>query len=284
MAGDHDETEIRRYLLGELDEEPSAALERDYFTREELFDRVWAAETDIVDEYLAGRLSEHQRDRFERHYLASPGHRERVAAARELRSRATAAARPARRGGWPAIGPAFGGWPTAWTAAAAAAAVVMLAVGGLWIVRSSSRAQPPQGARAPESPGPAQPTPDAAAQTPPRAPMTIAVALSAISLRGTDDAPSLIIPQGTDLVVLQLEGDSAAPPFERGRAVVRTLSGEEIWRGPAVAGAGASPSFARVELPADTLTPADYIVALFDTAANGIETERNRYFFRVRPR
>jgi anti-sigma factor RsiW len=106
MAADYDETEIRRYLLGELDEEPSAALERDYFAREDLFDRVWAAENDIVDEYLSGRLSAHQRDRFERHYLASPGHRDRVAAARALRSlaAASAAAKPAGQWWWPTIG------------------------------------------------------------------------------------------------------------------------------------------------------------------------------------
>jgi hypothetical protein len=37
-------------------------------------------------------------------------------------------------------------------------------------------------------------------------------------------------------------------------------------------------------VPADRLTPDDYVVALFDTAASGIETERYRYFLRVRPR
>ena len=285
MAADYDETEIRRYLLGELDEEPSAALERDYFAREDLFDRVWAAENDIVDEYLSGRLSAHQRDRFERHYLASPGHRDRVAAARALRSlaAASAAAKPAGQWWWPTIGRAFGKWPPAWTPAVAAA-VLVLAAGGLWIVRSSSRAQPPLSGRAPESLRPAQSPPDASAEAPPRAPVTITVILSAINLRGTDDATSVIIPQGTDLVVLQLEGDRAAPRFERGRGVVRTLSGNETWSGPAVAGDGASPSFARVDVPADRLTPDDYIVALFDTAASGIETERYRYFLRVRPR
>jgi len=162
MAADHDEDEIRRYLLGELDEEPTARLERDYFAREELFDRVWAVENDIVDEYLAGRLSAHQRDRFERHYLASPGHRDRLAAARALQSlgATSAASKPVRQGWWPTIGRAFGEWPTARTAAVAAA-LLLLAAGGLWMVRSSSRAQPPLGARAPESlrPAPSPPMP-----------------------------------------------------------------------------------------------------------------------------
>jgi hypothetical protein len=50
----------------------------------------------------------------------------------------------------------------------------------------------------------------------PRAPVTIALTLSAVNLRGTDDVASLVIPPGTDLLVLQLELDRAAPRFEPG--------------------------------------------------------------------
>jgi hypothetical protein len=286
MAADHDDTEIRRYLLGELEEERSAALEQDYFAREELFDRVWAAENDIVDEYLAGRLSVHQRERFERHYMASPEHRDRVATARELRAHGvpSPATKPARQGWWTTFRSAFGASPAGWTAAAAAALVVLAVAGGVWIVRSSSRAQPSLDVRSPESVRPAQPPPDATGPAAPRAPVTIALTLSAINLRGTDDAASLVIPPGTDLVVLQLELDRGAPRFERGRASVRTLAGKDIWTGPAVAGVSASSSFARIDVPAGALSPDDYIVALFDTAAGAGETARYRYFLRVRSR
>jgi hypothetical protein len=286
MAPDHDDTEIRRYLLGELEEERSAALEQDYFAREELFDRVWAAENDIVDEYLAGRLSVHQRDRFERHYMASPEHRDRVAAARELRAHGapSPAPKPARQGWWPTIRSAFGTWPGGWTAAAATALGVLAVAGGVWIVRSSSRSNPPLDVRSPSPVRPAQPPADATAPAAPRAPVTIALTLPAINLRGTDDAASLVIPPGTDVVVLQLELDRGAPRFERGRATVRTLAGKDIWTGPAVAGVGAPYSFARIDVPAGALSPDDYIVALFDTAPSGGETARNRYFLRVRPR
>jgi hypothetical protein len=281
MATDRDDTEIRRYLLGELEDEPAAALERDYFAHEELFDRVWAAEEDLVEEYLDDRLSAHQRERFERHYLTSPGHRDRVAMARELRSRqaASVASTPASPTRQAAIDLASRGWPTAWRwAAAFAAALLVLAVGALWMVRSASRAQPPPAVSAGEPARPPQPSPNA---TPtPRTPVTIAVVLSALTVRGADDPASVTIPQGTDLVVLHLEGDRSAPRFDRGRASLRTVSGKEIWSGSAVA--GAPPSLARVDVPADRLTADDYIVTLLETAASGAEVERYRYFLRVR--
>lgn len=264
MTTDHDDTEIRRYLLGELADEPAAALERDYFAHDELFDRVWAAENDLVEEYVAGRLSAHELDRFERHYLTSPEHRDRVAMARQLRSREPR------------------GLPIVWTVALAAA--LILAVGAVWIVRSWSRAQPPSAAQAGDSPRPVQPPPPATTAPPARTPVTIAVVLSAITVRGTDDAASVTVPQGTDLVVLRLEGDRTAPRFDRGRGVVRRLSGNEVWSGPAVADDGTPPLLARVDVPADRLTPDDYIVVLVDTTASGAEIERYRYFLRVRSR
>jgi hypothetical protein len=274
---DHSDLEIRRYLLGELDEEPAATLERDYFADGEFFDRLWAAEHDLVDDYLAGRLSAHERDRFERHYLASPAHRERVAAARALRSHGATPGSPAVAA------------PASWTAlrrptwmAAVAAALVLFALGGVWMVRSS-RVEPPLDGRAPDQAQPQQP-PNAPRPAPVRVPATIAVTLSAIALRGSDDSASVTVPEGTDLVVLHLEGDRSAPRFDRGHAVVRTLPGREIWRGPAVSDSTAPASLARVEVPAGTLTPDDYIVVLLETAANGTDTERYRYFLRVRPR
>src|SRR5688572_27348661 len=113
--------DLRRYLLGDLAEDASAAIEEEYFAREEMLERVWAAEYDLVDDYLADRLTPKERSQFERHYLSAPNHRVRVAVARELR-----AAAPVR---------AFSYWPVAWKAAAIAA-LVLLAVGGVWMLRS----------------------------------------------------------------------------------------------------------------------------------------------------
>jgi hypothetical protein len=72
------------YLLGELSESEQTALEQEYFADGEKFEQLWAAENELVDRYVRGRLSRADRQRFERHYLSTPGHRERVAFARSL--------------------------------------------------------------------------------------------------------------------------------------------------------------------------------------------------------
>jgi hypothetical protein len=297
MATDYDETELRRYLLGDMADETCAALEQDYFTRPELFDRVWAAENDLIDRYLEGRLTPDDRSRFERYYLATPGHRARVAVARELRAAAAAASVAAERDSrvrWASRVSAFQGWSPVWKAAFVAA-LVLVAVGGTWMLRSrpgrtitvrtspSAPGRGPSDPRAPDQSRPGEP-PGRTVQEPPRAsPVVVAVSISPISVRGTDEAATLTVAPGTDLVVLRLEGEANGPALSRGRAVVRTVSGNEVWRGPAASEDGAQPDApARVEIPANTLTPDDYIVELFATGPNGRESERYRYFLRVR--
>ena len=296
METNHAETELRSYLLGELADEPATALERDYFAREDLLDRVRVAESDLVDDYLAGRLSPHERDRFDQHYLATPLHRRRLAIARELRAAAEAPAldrAPIESTPW-------------WTAAlhalrgsrrpltpALAAALVLVVAGGVWMLRSrfvpavditspqattqSRETSPPS-----ESPREQRPESPGAPESRPTGPVTVALALSPFTVRGADETPILRIPDGAELVVLHLEGDAAAPAIVGGRAVVRTVSGKEIWRGAAAADRNAqSATVARVEIPAATLTPDDYTVALFETDRNGRAAERYRYFLRV---
>src|SRR5215471_11886932 len=80
---EHDERTIR-YLLGDLPETEQTAVEQEYFVDQEKFEEVWAAENDLVDRYVRGRLSRGERELFERNYLQSPKHRDRVAVARKL--------------------------------------------------------------------------------------------------------------------------------------------------------------------------------------------------------
>lgn len=75
---------MTRYLLGDLPENEEAAVEQEYFTDPARFEEVWAAENDLVDRYARGRLSRGERELFERNYLQSPKHRERVATGRKL--------------------------------------------------------------------------------------------------------------------------------------------------------------------------------------------------------
>lgn len=97
---------LSEYLLGGLSESETEAVEREYFTRADSFDALAAAEDELIDDYVEGRLAEADRSRFEERILAAPGGRARVELARTLFERAgreelrAAASRPSalRRG------------------------------------------------------------------------------------------------------------------------------------------------------------------------------------------
>jgi anti-sigma factor RsiW len=87
MPPEVDLQHIRAYLLGTLDEGQAQALETAYFADSALSDDVRAVEETLIDDYLSDTLPARDRAAFERHYLATPGHQQRVATARVLRAR-----------------------------------------------------------------------------------------------------------------------------------------------------------------------------------------------------
>jgi hypothetical protein len=116
--------------------------------------------------------------------------------------------------------------------------------------------------------------------TPARAtPVVLALSLSPIHVRGSDEPPRLTIATGTDVVRLHLQGEAGDHSLQRGRAIVRTVAGQEVWRGRAAGVAGPQTSaVAHIDIPADRLRPDDYIVELLDANDSVREAERYRYF------
>lgn len=75
---------ITRYILGQLSEEEQARLEEEYRTDSDLFEEIVAVENDLIDSYVAGKLSGANLRQFESHFLTTPEHQERVAFAKFL--------------------------------------------------------------------------------------------------------------------------------------------------------------------------------------------------------
>lgn len=282
MNRDHHSTRARRYLLGEATDQESAALELDYFSDESASDAVAAAEEDLVEDYLSGRLGADEAMQFERVYLVSPQHQTRVDTIRRLMAAAKPAARviPIESGVRPPARTPRGG-TLQWLLLAAA--TMVLAVGAAWILRQPSGGGPGVAENRPpplpSTPPAVPPAPDAVVPLP--TPRVFAMSISPIAVRSPSQSPSLIIPAGTDTVALRLEGEAPVP--RPARVVVRTVSGDEIWRGP-VAAASDPGAVARADIPAAQLRPEDYIVELFGTDAAGVERERYRYYLKVRSR
>jgi hypothetical protein len=258
--------EIRRYLLGDLDEARAAALEDRYVADPVLVDDIRTAEEALIEAFLDGRLGAADRVRFEAHYLASPVHRDRVAIARALRERpvASVSAPPAA---------SFYAW------VAMAAAVVLAS---LWIVSRSAPAPqqvvvPPSPSPVHPAPGPAPPIVPAPAPAPPSlARAVLALTLSPLTTRGGEE-PTSVKPAGPVDLVLRLEGVPAATDRTY-EAELQIVDGRALWRGRGRA-AAAGGLLTTLRVPADTLPPDDYVVVV--TAGR---EERGRYVLRLRSR
>ena len=121
----------------------------------------------------------------------------------------------------------------------------------------------------------------------PRAPATsrLVLALSPVLLRGQERPAGLRIPAQTDTVGLELEGDPALlPPSTSAlQVVVKTVEGEEVWRGEArhVRSAGRPSLLAAASVPAERLAPGDYLLTL--SLRGAADEALYSYYFRVTP-
>jgi hypothetical protein len=265
---DGEPNRARRYLLGEAGEEERAAIEQEYFVDEGALERIEATEEELIEDYLADRLGPDQRSGFERRYLAVPHRRRRVDTIRSLMSVQRAAPAPAARR-FRAVE-----WATL-----AAAALILIALGGWWMLRTPPAM--PEAAR--------QQTTTAPRPEPPRVtapmPQVFAFSISPVNVRSAGDSLSLVVPTGTDVVRLQLEGGPGDARVDRASARVHTVTGDEVWRGSAsVASDAPAGTIAEIDIPAERLRVDDYVVELFAIDASGREQERSRYFLRVRAR
>jgi len=267
MSREADLERARAYLLGAVDERDGDLLEEAYFRSAEALETVEAAEEGLIEDYLSDGLTGAERERFERHYLATPARRTRVETIRRLTAAARRAASPIPAPRAAFIRPML----------ALAAAVVIVAGAGVWIAERS---------RQPDLTGPgraesaATPSPESAGAV---TSAVFAFSVSPVTVRGAEDTPALVVPSGTAVVNLQLSGEGAAPPVARGRVLIRTVAGDEVWQGPVVVSASRPPGVVAVaEVPAARLRADDYTITLFEVAASGVESERYRYFLRVR--
>ena len=114
-----------RYLLGDLSDAERDALEERYFTDEDAFLELKAAEDDLIDAYSRGTLPAAHRPAFEARYLASDTGRARVEFARalaQIRPPVSAPAPPPREVA--AVPSRWGAWAAGLAAVAVGAAPV----------------------------------------------------------------------------------------------------------------------------------------------------------------
>lgn len=80
----NNETEIRRFLLGEMPEDVRGAFEEKFISDEDLFEQINVAEDELIESYIRATLSSDEKIKFERNFLSTDSRRRRVAFTRTM--------------------------------------------------------------------------------------------------------------------------------------------------------------------------------------------------------
>lgn len=308
---------IRRYLLGDLPETDRLALEQKFFADDETFEQVWAAENDLIDRYVRGGLTSAENELFEKNYLASPVHRQRLAFAQTLVQAADTSAlnqtsppesQPSKQ--W---GEGFFRLLRMNTMSLGMAMMVLLLIiGGIWLFteRARLRDQMNQLEDAKKSEQQRREELEKKIETERQRSEELAAELERLRQQqqakpngepATPTPPESAEPRSVVSLLLSpmiLRGGDEPPPLKiiqgikevrlqlqiqdsnarNFRVSIKTVESTTIWNGVANKRGGALVS---VLVPAGILSTNDYIVTLTATGSTGEPQDIGRYFFRV---
>jgi hypothetical protein len=256
----HDQAQIREYLLGKLSEVEQEKIEERLMVEDELFDEFEVSKDELVEEYCAGELDRAERQWFESHFLASAEGRQR---------RAFALAMNCLREPQPALVSQTKPWPELhverrvtfferlaafvkmrpWTVATVTAVVLVIAL-VLVATRSGSRRQGE----------------------------VFAATLTNATLKRGAEGPlptKLHLPSNTAQLKLRLELPKAAAPGTRYKAELD----DRVNRKP-VEIVQSDPQSATVVIPTELVPRGEYSVLLTTKNPNGI-TQQLSYLFNI---
>jgi hypothetical protein len=85
LSNNREPEKMKQYLLGKLPPESLTPLEERLLSNGDFYEQLLITEDDLVDDYLADRLSGPERERFEAHFMISPERRQKVRFGKALR-------------------------------------------------------------------------------------------------------------------------------------------------------------------------------------------------------
>lgn len=302
---DNQTIRTRSYLLGLLPASEQITLEQAFFADSEMLEHMQEVEFDLVDSYVRGELLDAEREQFERHYLATPHHQERVTVARELLRVVAQQDLPHQlqpkesfwRRAWVGLfGPQFD-FSTALVTAIVITGLLLVAGGGWMAIQKSLWHQQRQKERIAELDRRTQMENQIAQQreqnadlkrqleqlqieSGPAAQPTLLSFLLISAARSDSEQQTLKLPAGTDQVRLLMKLESGI--FKRYQTTLRQVDDDRSWNRPATSAKQSSGiTTVSVKIPANKLSNGDYILTLTGIDAAGSTEEINRYFFRV---
>lgn len=329
MAADpNSEKLIARYLLGELSEEQQVIIEDRAFADKDYLASITAVENDLIDEYVRRELSETARQQFEKRFLASAARRERVEFARALAQ--VAAEAPAAEKARTTVAHSAASWRVSLEAfvrglnpvarLAIAAAMLLLMVGGAWLLTETlrlrsqlTRLQAENQSRQDErqrleqqielerrrseelanslnqekqqreqSEESLRELSEPGNKTNPPSPVVASLTLLPGISRGGGDKPSLTLPENARLVRLQI-GIDPEEPYKSFVVELRTVGGRRVWsKENLIAHTGGGARAVTLTLPATVLKRGEYELRLSGAKEGGGTEDVGFYYFDVR--
>jgi len=289
---DQQKTLLTRYLLGQVSVEERAELEDRYLNDDDLFETLVAAENDMIDAYVRGKLAEPEKQQFESYFLCTPERRERVELAEALVKAGAATGQP--RTGWPVP---LGGAQTPAMRLALATLLLAAVIGLSWMAavnrklhrqleevqgeqanaRRQAQELQQQVAALQQRANASQ---DQLVEAPAPGKTILSLALASDLPRGRSQQTTLHLSAGISQVRLLLRQAREGPGAHA--VILETAEGRQVWQ---KAGLEAKPArgggqVVTVEISPAVLERGDYVLRLFRTV-NGKAVEVGPYTFRV---
>jgi hypothetical protein len=250
---------IRQYVLGTHDPESQKQFEERLLTDEKLLDQLSIVEDEVVCDYLAGSLSELERDKFENRFLRSAAGKQKLQFFSAIKNHVDNLSPSIQRTplplSWKRFLPAFLRGESPWLRLSFAMAAVILVFVGLFAFFRNSFSEH----------GPV---------------FTTALVPGQVKNIGGRKLNVVEVPAGTGVINLQLAiGEVSAESFH---ASIFTDTGEEVFtEGALQTESGQDGRFVSLRVPANVLTAGDYRLRLKAyVAGSGLE-EVASYSFRV---
>jgi hypothetical protein len=325
MAADlNNEKLISRYLLGELSEEQQVEIEDRAFADKEYLVSITAVENDLIDEYVRHELSEADRRKFESRFLASAERRKRVEFAKAL-SRVSPIAEKTVVHDW-SWRESFYAFISGLNPAARfafAAAMLVLLVGGAWLltttlrlrsqltqlqaenqsrqnqrqaleqqIEAERRRNEELNARLNQEKQQREQSDESLRQlsetadptNPPPRPVIASLTLLPGISRGGGDKPSLAMPGDARLVRLNI-GIDPEEQYKNFAVELRTTAGRHVWNRENLAARNRSGARAiGLTLPASVLKSGEYELRLRGLKEGGEAEDIGFYYFDVKKR
>jgi hypothetical protein len=299
---------LKRYMLGELDHEEQQRLEREIMTDNHTFEQLSVAEDELVEEYLEGSLSAREREKFEKHFLSTPKHREELRLAKALRRYVVEKKSESKVPFWKSLLAPLRTQP-AFLKHALSVVLVLAVVGGAWSARQARRSsqeiaqiraqqttsqdqmqdlqrqlgeqrsrnlQMAEELQRREAQGSVtKPDPVAVQQ-----PTLVAFALTRGLVRDAGILRRVVVPSGASLVELRLE--LVSPDYPSYRAMLQDAAEEEIiTQNKLKASKLGDGHIVVVTLPVSLVPRGDYSLKLSGRSAAGDFEDLGSYYLRV---